>query len=128
MRKILLFLLSFLTSSLAMAESRESFFEAWEAVQKQHTEVTAFEKIAEDHYRISFANLPFDGELKVLAYGTDRLHYNNDTDISLMGYVEVELQDAPEDMIEKYYRTYGHWSESLSLFYHQKQGQWLTSS
>jgi uncharacterized membrane protein len=47
---------------------------------------------------------------------------------SLLGVIEVELIDLPEDFLEKYSYSYSVWQSNNTLYYDRELEQWLTSS
>lgn len=127
MKTYVTFVFIFLSFS-AFGSDKESFLSAWEGIQKNSAEVAQFEKVVDRIYHIKFTTLPFEGELRVLAYDVDELKYTgfSGDEYSLSGYVELELVGAPEDLIQKYNRTYYKWAENNNLFYHSKSGRWVT--
>ena len=116
-----------LAVSVSAADEKASLLSAWEAVQAQHEQVASFVKQDDGLYQIEFTSLPFKGELRVLAYDTEPLSYGGEKSLfKQAGYIEYELVGAPDDMQEKYWRTFQNWNESNTLYYSESQQSWVT--
>ena len=117
-----LLLLSF---HLMADESRESLLLAWEVVQKNSSEVAEFERLEDKRYRIRFAHMPYAGELKVLAFNSEKMKSPlGNSPYSHSGYVEVDLVGTTSDEISKFSRSYGQWLRTNTLFYNQETQTW----
>ncbi len=124
MKHILPFILLLLTS-VVFADDRQDFLKAWESVQKNSSEVRDFSSIKDNYYHIKFKNLPFEGELHVLAYEVEDMPSPMDSlTYSKMGYVEYELVGAPADMRSKYARTFQKWAKNNTLYFDEKLSKW----
>lgn len=112
----------------AFSQDKASLLAAWEHIQKNHSEVKSFEKISDNHYKIKFVNMPFEGELVILAYGIEDLDYysTNSNAYTKSGYFEVELVGATEDMLKKYRMTYSKWSDDSNLYFNSENREWET--
>jgi len=124
--RLLVFALSLLCSLNSWAADREALLAAWEQLQASHEEVESFEKTGDGIYQVTFATLPFSGELRVLAYDLESLDFNrNDSPFTHLGYVELELVGFDEGELAKYGRTYARWAQHNQLYFNAETGQWL---
>jgi hypothetical protein len=105
--------------------TEESLIEAWENIQKKDPKTIIFEKISTGHYRFKTERFPFDGELEVLNITIDERMGDYDYGY-IMGVVEVELLDLPEDFLEKYSYSYSAWLQRNILYYDKESEQWLS--
>jgi len=127
--KLLTMLVFALVSFPALSSDRASFLVAWEKVQQDSTDISRFEKIGDKRYQIEFVTLPFEGELVVLAYDVEDISTTGfvNNDFTKTGYVEVDLVDAPDDLMTKYNRTYYKWIQSNTLYYNNKTDTWVSA-
>ena len=116
-------------SSVSNSQDKETFLAAWENAQKNSDQLELFEKTAEGKYKIKFVTLPYDGELVLLAYDVDKLGRGQyaDKKYTMVGYVEIDLVDAPDDIMRKYGRTYSKWFQTNTLYFNDETGSWVTS-
>lgn len=114
------------TLSARAADPRAGLLQAWEDLQANSAEVEVFRKIADGKYWIGFSNLPYEGELVVLAYDTEEMDFGGFESIpySLTGYVEVDLVDAAAEETAKYARSLGKWQQSNTLFFNRETQTW----
>lgn len=111
----------------AFSQDKENFLVAWENLQKSHSEVELFEKTSDKHYKIKFVNIPFEGELVVLAIGVEDMNYYSRNNPYLKSaYIEIELKGASDSMLKKYSRTYASWADGNTLYLNGLTNQWLT--
>jgi hypothetical protein len=115
----------FFPASLFAAPTEESLLEAWENIQKKDPKTIIFEKISSGRYRFKTERFPFDGELEVLNITIDERMGAYDYGY-IMGVVEVELLDLPEDFLEKYSYSYSAWLQKNILYYDKENEQWLS--
>lgn len=111
---------------LFAAPTEESLIEAWENVQKKDPETVVFENLSPGSYRFKTERFPFDGELKVLNITIDERMEGYDYGF-IMGVVEVELVDLPEDFLDKYSYSYSTWIQNNMLYYDEENGKWLST-
>jgi len=120
-------LLLVLISSFSYGQDKESFLVAWENIQKNSDQVEYFKKIEKGKYKIKFSTLPFEGELVVLGYEVeDRPVTGTNKSYTKTGYVEVDLVDAPENMVTKYKRSYHKWFGMNDLYFNSVTSRWVT--
>ena len=123
----LCFMLLYMISLTASAnDPKAGLLQAWETLQSTSVELEAFRKISDKKYWVKFSSLPYEGELAILAYGTEEVNYGGLDRIpySLTGYVEVDLVDASSEETAKYARTLAKWQQSNTLFYNQETRAW----
>jgi hypothetical protein len=106
--------------------TRESLLEAWENIQKNDPEVDVFEKVAPRRYRFKTSRFPYDGTIHVLNLVLNDYDYPG-TEGTVLGAVELELEDLPEDFMQKYSRSYGFWQADQMLYFDPEAETWLTS-
>ncbi|MDO9390618.1 MAG: hypothetical protein Q7U71_02470 [bacterium] len=131
MRKLMLsFALLSLVAGMAAAQPGEqSLITAWEQSIKNDPATVAFEKTGDRSYKYQTKKFPYKGGLRVVNatiddYGTD--YYNDGYDEACkVGYVETEIDSNSASFMERYARSYGAWQASNTLYFDQKQNQWL---
>jgi len=118
----------FSTAIFAEPGDKNDFLSAWEKIQTNHSQIESFEKLDESKYKIKFSNLPYEGELVIVAYDVEEFAYSptGESDFKKTGYVEIDLPDALEELAVKYSRTYYKWAESNTLYYNQKTQKWVS--
>lgn len=121
------FLLPFLISLCAAAPTEKSLLRAWESMQRNDSEVLIFEKTEESLYNFKTERFPFDGQVRILNITIDdrmgEYEYG-----SILGVIEVELVDLPEDFLEKYSYSYSVWESNNTLYYDKQSERWVTST
>jgi hypothetical protein len=106
--------------------TEESLIETWEGFQKSDPKTLVFEKLSEDLYRFKTERFPFDGELKILNVTVDEQTASFEGGF-ILGVVEVELLDLPEDFLEKYSYSYSAWIQDNILYYDTEEEKWLSA-
>ncbi|MCG8486199.1 MAG: hypothetical protein MI756_01885 [Chromatiales bacterium] len=125
MRWIQVLMLCVISLSAVADVSREQLLLAWEEHQKSNPDILQFKKLGKDLYHIKFAHMPYDGELKLLAYNTELLDYLPDINpYTHTGYVEIDLTAAPAEEINKYSRSYSRWLQSNTFYYNRESQSW----
>lgn len=119
---IILFFMPIILFALA---TEESLIEAWENFQKKDPKTITFEKISENLYHFKTERFPFDGKLKILNVTIDEQASSFEGGF-ILGVVEVELLDLPEDFFEKYSYSYSTWMQDNILYYDTEKEKWLT--
>jgi hypothetical protein len=119
----LLFL--FIPTILFAVPTEKSLIEAWESFQKQDPKNLIFEKISKNRYRFKTERFPFDGELKILNVTVDEQISGFEGGF-ILGVVEVELVDLPEDFLERYSYSYSAWIQDNILYYDTEAEKWLS--
>jgi uncharacterized membrane protein len=122
-----LLLLLFLVSLCSGKPTEVSLLHAWEAMQRNDSEVLIFDKVEASLYRFKTERFPFDGQLRVLNVTIDDRMGEYEY-ASILGVIEVELVDLPEDFLEKYSYSFSVWQSNNTLYYDKESQQWLTSS
>jgi len=122
-----LLLLFISTSLLAKPGDKDDFLSAWEKIQTNNSQVESFEKLSDLKYKIKFSNLPYEGELVIVAYDVETFDYNftGESNFNKTGYVETNLPDTLEELAVKYSRTYYKWAEFNTLYFNKKTQQWV---
>jgi hypothetical protein len=114
--------------SLTIAQpTEENLIKAWEKLQKEDPHTLLFQKVEKNLYRFKTDQFPFDGELRILNVIIDDRMRGYEYG-SVMGVIEVELVDLPEDILQKYSYSYSLWVTSNTLFYDEESQEWLTPS
>lgn len=127
--KIMLFLsfFLFLISSLVGAQPTEkALIEKWEMIQREDTKTVVFQKVDEGLYKFKTERFPYDGQLKVLNIIIDDRMSNFEYGY-IIGIIEVELLDLPEDFIKKYSQSYSIWAQNNTLYYDAETNRWLSN-
>jgi hypothetical protein len=119
-----LFLL-FIPVILFALPTEESLIEAWEKIQKKDPKTIAFKKLSENLYHFKTERFPFDGKLKILNVTVDEQTPSFEGGF-VLGVVEVELLDLPEDFLEKYSYSYSTWIQDNILYYDKEEEKWLS--
>jgi uncharacterized membrane protein len=127
--RIILFLflsLFFISASIGAQPTEQTLISKWENIQKSDAKTKIFEKIDERLYKFKTEQFPFDGELRILnVIIDDRM---SDFEYGyIMGIIEVELVDLPEDFLTKYSQSYGLWTQNNTLYFDNKTNEWLSS-
>ncbi|MFC1599332.1 hypothetical protein ACFL2W_00930, partial [Candidatus Omnitrophota bacterium] len=127
--KTLLFVGVFIFNLSVFAQpTEESLLRAWEQSQKSDSKVEVFEKIEDDVYRFKTSWFPFDGKLRVLNLSVnDSMADSAYPYGEVMGVIEIELADLPDDFHSKYSYSYSMWANSNMLYYDKKADTWLSS-
>jgi hypothetical protein len=112
--------------ALFPAPTEESLIQAWENIQKKDPKTVVFEYLSPGNYHFKTERFPFDGELKVLNVTIDERMESYDYGY-IMGVVEVELVDLPEDFLEKYSYSYSTWIQNNMLYYDEENEKWLST-
>lgn len=120
------FVLFILPVILFSAPTKETLIKAWESQQKTDPNTLAFEEISPNIYRFKTERFPFDGELKILNVTIDEQMSGFEGGF-IMGIVEIELVDLPEDFLKKYAYSYSSWSQSNILYYDKENETWLST-
>jgi hypothetical protein len=123
---IITFLFTIGSHSSIAQPTKESLLPAWENIQKSDPKTLVFDKIAEDRYKFKTEHFPFEGELKVLNINIDD-RWSDQEFGTIMGVIEIELVDLPEDFLQKHSYSYSIWSQNNMLYYDKKSEQWLSS-
>lgn len=108
------------------APTEESLLSAWEGFQKNDSKTIVFKKLSSDLYHFKTDRFPFDGELRVLNVTIDEQVSGFEGGF-IMGIVEVELLDLPEDFLEKYAYSYSSWVQNNVLYYDEETEEWLSA-
>jgi hypothetical protein len=122
-RRVLLLLVPVVLFS---APTEESLIQAWENIQKKDPKTVVFEYLSPGSYRFKTERFPFDGELKILNVTVDERMESYDYGF-IMGVVEVELVDLPEDFLDKYSYSYSTWIQNNMLYYDEENEKWLSA-
>jgi hypothetical protein len=101
MTRIIILLVAAILVQVAAAEpDRESLVEAWEAYVAALPGTSAFEVIGEGVYRLQDADLPYDGEVKLVgALVRSAEAAGIDTGFTSLGMVDFELVDIPDERL-----------------------------
>ncbi len=118
--------LIFLPVVLLAAPTEESLLSAWEDFQKNDSKTLVFKKLSSDRYRFKTDRFPFNGELRVLNLTIDEQVSGFEGGF-IMGIVEVELLDLPEDFLDKYSYSYSSWIQNNVLYYDKENEEWLSA-
>jgi len=110
---------------LLAAPTEESLIVAWEDFQKNDSKTLIFKRLSSDRYRFKTDRFPFDGKLRVLNITVDEQMSGFEGSF-IIGIVEVELLDLPEDFLEKYSYSYSAWVQSNILYYDKEDEEWLS--
>jgi hypothetical protein len=119
-------LLLFVPAILFALPTEESLIKAWEGFQKSDPKTLAFEKLSKNRYRFKTERFPFDGELKILNVTVDEQVSGFEGGF-ILGIVEVELVDLPEDFLERYSYSYSAWIQNNILYYDKEDKKWLSA-
>ncbi|MCA9729253.1 MAG: hypothetical protein KC729_16315, partial [Candidatus Eisenbacteria bacterium] len=111
------------TSAHAAAD-RASLLAAWEELQRADPQVQVFEKLEPGLYQFQTDRFPYDGMLRVLNTSVDDRRSGG----YVMGVVEVELVDAPDDFFVKYGQSYSMWQGNNYAYYDPKTDVWKSSA
>jgi hypothetical protein len=114
-------------SSHSYPQDKESLLTAWENIQKNSTQVESFEKTDKGRYNIKFSTLPFEGKLVVLGSDTEDIAYGGTNKAyTKAGYLEIDLVGAPDNLMNKYSRSYYKWTASNTLYFNNETSQWVS--
>ena len=118
--------LLFVSATICAQPTEKGLILKWENIQRTDPKTKLFEKIEERLYKFKTEQFPFDGELRILnVIIDDRM---SDFEYGyIMGIIEVELVDLPEDFHMKYSQSYGLWAQNNTLYYDDKTNEWLSS-
>lgn len=117
--------LFFIPTILSAFPTEESLIETWESFQKNDPKTLIFEKLPNDRYRFKTERFPFDGELKILNVTVDEQTSSFEGGF-ILGVIEVELLDLPEDFLEKYSYSYSSWIQDNILYFDKEEEKWLS--
>lgn len=112
------------------AADETSLLSAWEEAQKRDPKISDFRKISDKHYHLKTEYFPFDGEIRVRPSMTQSGPYEDGDEPGhayTIGYLEVELVNAPKDFYSVYGRSYGSWVAQNSFYYDHSQDRWRTA-
>jgi len=119
--------LSYIGLHPGMAQpTKESLILAWENVQKSDPQILVFNKIAKNRYKFKTEHFPFNGELKVLNINIDD-RWSDYEYGTIMGVIEIELLDLPEDFLKKHSYSYSIWSQNNMLYFDKKSETWMST-
>lgn len=125
---LLLCIISPMLASCCFAAPTEgSLLGAWESMQRDDPQTVLFKKTGESLYQFKTDRFPFDGQLRVLNVTVDE-RAGVYGDGCMLGVIEVELIDLPEDFLEKYSYSYSVWQTNNILYYNAESEEWLTSA
>jgi hypothetical protein len=119
-------LLALFPATLFSAPTEKSLITAWENQQRNDPNTIVFEKISSNHYHFKTERFPFDGELQVLNVTIDE-QISGFEGSFIMGIIEPELLDLPEDFLEKYSYSYSTWIQNNILYYDKEEEKWLSA-
>ncbi len=105
--------------------SKASLIAAWEELQRNDPQTEIFEKIEDSLYRFKTTQFPFDGNLRMLNASIETNSFYEDEQ-SIIGFVEVELVDTPEDFREKFSQSYSYWLQKNTLYFDVSTQRWLS--
>ncbi len=126
--RVILLLALFSMFAFAQSDEKESFLSAWESNQSNNDSVEAFKKISDGKYYIKFKSLPYEGELILLTYEIEDMPYvPEESSFTKSGYVEVDIPEAMDDLVQKYSRTYHKWAQNNTLYFDSKAESWVTA-
>ncbi|MDH3351879.1 MAG: hypothetical protein OEM51_10040 [Gammaproteobacteria bacterium] len=123
----ILFLLPGLIAAQAAAAEpdRDSLIAAWEAYVAALPGTAGFEVTGDGIYRLQDADLPYDGEVKLvgaLVRSTEAAGF--DSGFSSIGMVDFELVDIPEERLAS--QSYYYWlSDRQTLYYSDAEQRWM---
>jgi hypothetical protein len=126
MTRIIILLVAAILVQVAAAEpDRESLVEAWEAYVAALPGTSAFEVIGEGVYRLQDADLPYDGEVKLVgALVRSAEAAGIDTGFTSLGMVDFELVDIPDERLAS--QSYYYWlSDRQTLYYSDAEQRWM---
>jgi hypothetical protein len=121
----IILIFSFIPANLLALPTETSLIEAWESFQKSDPKTIFFEKLDKNSYHFKTERFPFDGELKILNVTVDE-QTSSFEDGFVLGVVETELVDLPNDFMEKYSYSYSTWVQDNILYYDKEEGKWLS--
>jgi hypothetical protein len=105
--------------------TEESLIEVWESFQKEDPKTIIFEKLSKNRYHFKTERFPFDGELEILNITVDEQTSSFEGGF-VLGVIEVELLNLPEDFLEKYSYSYSAWIQNNILYYDKEEEKWLS--
>jgi len=111
---------------LFSAPTEKSLITAWENQQRNDPNTLVFEEISPNTYRFKTERFPFDGELQILNVTIDEQIFGFEGSV-IMGIVEPELLDLPEDFSKKYSYSYSSWIQNNILYYDKEEEKWLSA-
>jgi hypothetical protein len=126
MTRIIILLVAAILVQVAAAEpDRESLVEAWEAYVAALPGTSGFEVIGEGVYRLQDADLPYDGEVKLVgALVRSAEAAGIDTGFTSLGMVDFELVDIPDERLAS--QSYYYWlSDRQTLYYSDAEQRWM---
>lgn len=124
--QIIILLAGAIAAQVAAAEpDRESLIAAWEAYVAALPGTSAFEVLGDGHYRLQDADLPYDGEVKLVgALVRSGEASGFDTGFTHLGMVDFELVDIPDERLAS--QSYYYWlSDRQTLYYTDAEQRWL---
>ena len=124
----ILFFGAFAANAGPETPDRDSLVNAWEAHIAALPSTVAFEPLGDDVYRFEDADLPYDGELRIvgaLVRSADTGGY--DTGFSHLGMVDFELTDIPVERLSS--QVYYYWlSDRQTLHYSGSEQRWVDTA
>jgi hypothetical protein len=118
--------LALIPAILFSAPTEQSLIAAWENQQRNDPNTLVFENISPDIYHFKTERFPFDGELQILNVTVDEQIFGFDGSV-IMGIIEPELLDLPEDFSRKYSYSYSSWLQNNILYYDKEEEKWLSA-
>jgi hypothetical protein len=120
----LLCALCYTTIAVAGAD-RDSLIEAWEAHMASLPGTEAFEATDDGSYRLKDADLPYDGEVRVIGALVRPFESAGlETGFSQFGMVEFELVDLPPGRLAS--QSYYYWvADRQTLHYSEQEQRWV---
>ena len=114
-----------LTDAAHAGPDKESLLEAWEEYVRGLPGTVALEAKDDGAYRLQDADLPYDGELRVVsALVRSAENAGFDTGFSHMGIVEFALADLPSERLAS--QGYYYWlADRQTLHYSPSQQRWI---
>ncbi|MDI9244200.1 hypothetical protein [Marinobacter sp. CHS3-4] len=124
--RFFIFLMFFPMLAYSEAGDKNSFLAAWENHQRDSESVKEFRKLSNNKYHINFENLPYEGDLILLTYDVDEIPYGpKGSRFTKTGYVEVDIPDAMDELMQKYSRTYYKWAQNNTLYFDSNSKTWV---
>lgn len=104
---------------------RDSLIEAWETHIQSLPSTVNLEKTGDDVYRYQDADLPYEGELRIVgALVRPAESVGFETSFQHLGMVDIELVDLPADRLSS--QVYYYWlSDRQTMHYSETEQRWV---
>lgn len=122
----IIILLLMMSPCSAQVPTEESLLSTWEQFQTNDPQNLLFEKIEDGRYKFQTKRFPYNGEIHVLNLSIDETPGAYDTN-TIMGVIEVELTDLPEDFYSIHSHSFATWQQTNYFYYDHDLKRWISS-